>query len=122
MKHKVSELDGFRLDCAVVLSEGTKDFALSGGGDYGPARLTRAGKDFRPSVDWADGGQIIERERIAVAPWDGSDDEPACWKAAHVDGSGYFASVEFRHSGPTPLVAAMRAYVSSKLGAEVELP
>ena len=66
------------------------------------------------SSDWNKGGWIIEREKITldstaiVGQWMAilyvPDEEP--W--------------EMR--GPTPLVAAMRCYVASKLGDEVQLP
>ena len=65
---------------------------------------------FEPSEDWAQGGPIIERENIALYP--------------HGDGT-YEAEVFLnpkRGAGPTPLIAAMRCYVASKLGDEVEIP
>lgn len=76
-------------------------------------------KFFTPSKDWAVGGRILERERISVAfvgktlpnamaPHD------IC-SCAHID--GYFSCY-----ADTPLKAAMRCYVASKLGAEVEVP
>ena len=63
------------------------------------------------STDWSQGGPIIEREGIqlhvneAKTEWLGS-----CW--------GYPA----QQYGPTALIAAMRCYVASKLGDEVEIP
>ena len=64
------------------------------------------------SSDWACGGPIIEREGLLVRPqpgygwdsWKPSADEP-CYSI-----------------GPTPLIAAMRCYVSNRLGNEVEVP
>lgn len=67
---------------------------------------------FKPSTDWAQGGPIIERERMNVT------ESRGVWSA--YDGARGLAY------GPTPLVAAMRAYVASKFGGEVpdevELP
>ena len=63
------------------------------------------------STNWAQGGQIIEREKIATQFWVSEN----AWEAL-IKG-GFFASY-----GPTPLVAAMRCYVVSKLGDEVEVP
>lgn len=63
----------------------------------------------RYSIDWEYGGPIIERERIELKDDGGTD-----WLASHNN-----ESVEF---GPTPLVSAMRCYVASKLGDEVEIP
>jgi hypothetical protein len=60
------------------------------------------------STDWAQAGPIIERERIAV--WGDND---TYWEAE----CGWTWA-----KGQTPLVAAMRAYVASKLGDEVEVP
>jgi hypothetical protein len=70
-------------------------------GRYGP-------EDFAPSTDWTLGGPIIEREGIALYLYGDSQ-----WNA-HVGGK--------ESTGPTPLIAAMRCYVASKLGAEVEVP
>ena len=65
------------------------------------------------TTDWALAGPIIEREYISVLSW-----LVGTWKARAlaIDGK------EFICEGPTPLVAAMRAYVASKLGDEVEIP
>ena len=64
-----------------------------------------------PSTNWAQGGPIIERERIDIEHC--ADD--SCL-AIH---SGNFDRGDFGFEGPTPLVAAMRAYVASKFGLEV---
>lgn len=74
---------------------------------------------FRPSTDWAQGGTIIEQEGISTAKLeetlpDALAPHPACW-SGHID--GVFVSY-----GPTPLIAAMRCYVSSKLGYNVDIP
>ena len=61
--------------------------------------------------DWLFGGEIIEKWMIDVVGYRSG------WRAARHCGSaptyGY---------GPTPLIAAMRCYVASKLGYEVEIP
>ncbi len=66
---------------------------------------------LRYSTDWAQGGPIIERERISVVD---SRAEPGEWAATVPT-----YSLEY---GPTPLIAAMRCYVASKLGGMVEIP
>jgi hypothetical protein len=71
---------------------------------YGVAR----NKHLHPSTDWSQGGPIIERERISITHQVGR------WAAQTDD--DLFAY------GPTPLIAAMRCYVASKLGDEVEIP
>lgn len=71
-------------------------------------------QELRYSRDWAQGGPILEREQISVD----FDADPEC-------GGPCAASTRDSHCywvGPTPLVAAMRCYVASKLGDEVEVP
>ena len=64
---------------------------------------------YCPSTDWIQGGPIIEREGIDL-----QCQNQGLWCAdLGLDSSIY---------GPTPLIAAMRCYVASKLGDEVELP
>jgi len=63
------------------------------------------------SIDWVKGGPIIEREKIATRENGDSDDWYACKR---FDTHGKF--------GPTPLIAAMRCYVASKLGDDVDVP
>ena len=98
---KTSELTGNALNWAVNYAEGLR-------GIFAPV-------DY--SGEWEHGGPIIERERIAVG-FDGFDDVDSAlpvWSACkYVDG--------FERYGPTPLIAAMRYYVASKLGDEVNVP
>lgn len=65
------------------------------------------------STDWAHGGPIIEREGIQLRCGLGG------WVALPYDSA---FSEEAYQEGDTPLIAAMRCYVASKLGDEVELP
>ena len=103
MKVKTSELQGAALDWAVMKCDGIcKDF---------PAYWV----DEYPSTNWAQGGPIIERERISIE--DCQDGAGLYWEATRIEPP---AVSEAR--GPTPLVAAMRCYVASQLGDEVELP
>jgi hypothetical protein len=67
------------------------------------------------STDWAQGGPIIERERLCIDI--GHD---GVWLACSKQ--NYDDVPEFMHAAPTPLIAAMRCYVASKLGEEVEVP
>jgi hypothetical protein len=71
---------------------------------------------FTPSIDWAQGGPIIEREWLDVTPWPNESDEDLRWQCKQHD------SIDCVAFGPTPLIAAMRCYVASKLGDEVEVP
>ena len=76
---------------------------------YRSLGLQHAGIDFRPSTNWAQGGPIIERERIAIQ-------FGPLWVAIHHKHLGHPSY------GPTPLIAAMRCYVTSKLGETAEVP
>ena len=109
---KTSELTGAALDWAVAKCgewDGNTDADLLGyvrGAD---------GWAYNPSIDWSQGGAIIEWERICLTlpRWDG------CWTATKVDEQH---DDHFVFHGPTPLIAAMRCYVASKLGEEVDVP
>lgn len=112
MKHKTSELEGALLDAAVAKAEG-----MIGAWVTDPdTDLTR---NYRPSSDWRDGGPIIERERIKVEPH--RADDPEGWDLESATEDWYAEHPCDCAFGPTPLIAAMRAYVTSKLGYEVEL-
>lgn len=107
---KVSELQGAALDWAVAKQQHSNgEISLSSNG-YVIVGYDRRGT-FTPSTNWAQGGPIIEREGIT---WDGQ----AATLCRHVAGR-YPKWTEY---GPTPLIAAMRCYVASKLGDEVEIP
>ena len=95
---KTSELTGAALDWAVAKCEGELE--------HWP--------DIEYSTDWAQGGPIIERERIFVRP------KTTDWRCWIYDGKG--EGIKFDQNGSTPLIAAMRCYVASKLGDEVEIP
>ena len=73
---------------------------------------------FTPSTDWAHAGPIIERERITLRT---NACVPGHW-AAYIDFGSSSTAVKARQSGPTPLIAAMRCYVASMFGDEVEIP
>lgn len=104
---KVSELSGAALDWAV---------AKAWQPVYSDKHLLVHAKDFRPSTDWAQGGPIIEREGINLDNY-GKNPRWSAWTPAPDRESG-----EAQAYGPTPLIAAMRCYVVSKLGGEVDIP
>lgn len=127
-RYKVSELDGELLDAAVALAEGF-ELRLSHGrilADQGD----KSDVPRRYSSNWVVGGPIIERELIAVIYMTGFHESAGCW-CAFVPGKGpYDAGSELIEAfdfnadgkGDSMLIAAMRAYVASKFGDEVELP
>ena len=78
-----------------------------------------AGANFETkpySTDWAQGGPIIEREGMQLQMEDIGEWHATMWWD---DGEG---QREVVMRGPTPLIAAMRCYVASKLGEIVEVP
>lgn len=68
---------------------------------------------FQYSKSYAQAGPIIGREKISVVKQDPPADNWWAFCAQQAPGDGY---------GPTPLIAAMRCYVASKLGAEIDVP
>ena len=109
MKIKTSEAKDQVLDCLVAKCEGieTKNYS-------GALTIRYDGDWWQPSTDWAQGGPIIEREKIGFK-YTGTGLEFVAW----VNGELCTAHDQY---GPTPLIAAMRCYVASKLGDEVEVP
>jgi hypothetical protein len=105
---KTSELTGAALDWAVAKCEGEND-----SDEHGWAYSN----SWRYSADWAQGGPIIDRERIATTPMTPTvgEDRTPYWFA------NYEGQITYR-DGPTPLIAAMRCYVASKLGDDVDVP
>ena len=112
---KTAELKGAALNWAVAECEfvGTPPIKEVSGVLY-----TVEGDYWNPSTVWAHGGPIIEREEISISrEFAASKVEWAAWTPAPIrddaEAFGY---------GPTPLIAAMRCYVASKLGDEVDIP
>ena len=109
MQMKTSELTGAALDWAVAKCEGISTELLpTKGRTFVQNKFS--GEVMGYSRNWSQGGPIIEREEIEISL--GSPDK---WVAS----IGGEKEIE---TGPTPLVAAMRCYVASKLGDTVEIP
>jgi hypothetical protein len=105
MKVKTNELEGELLNQAVAEASETPIY-ISG------KTLTRMDMDgnvyWQPTTDWSQAGPIIEREKMRIA----YNFDEHIWEAGwdcHVKGWG-----------DTPLVAAMRAYVASVMGEEIQ--
>ena len=119
MKTKTSELTGTALDWAVATCENltlyyngilwsvTKDGWWLSGLRIDPNNWVPLAA-FTPSTNWSQGGPIIERAITKI------EDYGDCWGAEGPDAPEMF--------GPTPLIAAMRCFVASRLGDEVEIP
>lgn len=109
---KTSELIGPALDWAVAKCEGLESYASAYLVDDELVYLDEASEStWEPSIYWGQGGPIIEREKISVQ-WDPRVNE---WVAV----AGHEVIIGL---GPTPLIAAMRCYVASRLGDEIEIP
>lgn len=135
---KVATLSGRDLDDWVAKAEGwviLQQYAPESGGMWflpyeapnargatGETQYTR--KSWRPSEQWLQAGPIIEREIIQLVPV-----RPGgkTWHAVithgiteQENGMPNLSGIRsYRGQGPTPLVAAMRAYVASKFGDQV---
>ncbi len=149
MKIKVSEATGPVLDWMVAKCEehnfvvvygrgacrfpGVQAYNKRGGYELMPLRLastlkTAADADYPgvffretrywvPSTDWSQGGPIIERIKgFQFKQWLECKPDTCC--EAHI----HNYEGDWIQFGPTPLIAAMRCYVASKMGDEVEVP
>jgi hypothetical protein len=120
MKIKAQDLSGIQLDWAVAKCEGyfstngqVPEYWESPDGVIHFLKMRNAVVDWTlASTDWSEMGSIIEQNMISIAPalhegWEASpwpiDPNTLSW-------------------GDTPLIAAARCYVASKLGDEVEIP
>ena len=117
---KTSELTDAALDWAVAKCEGATNLRHDTVATWwvdlnGEPRALSSGwsprQSWHPSTNWAQGGPIIEREGISLG--------------AHLDGEEWLARDYWgmsEQSAPTPLIAAMRCYVASKLGDNIDIP
>lgn len=118
MKHKVAELLGAELDAAVAKAEGEQDVVLEDWGRGLQCTMVRCFErvPFCPSRSWSYGGPIIDRERIELLYLGDSEWQSAC----NPNAIEAYDIAKWSYAN-TPLIAAMRAYVASKFGDEVEL-
>ena len=129
---KTSELIGPALDWAVAKCEGYTNlrwhtypalFPAPPSLVMDPPRVEYGAIEFSDlnfSTDWSQGGLIIERQEIELLKW-GIEG----WKAKDTNYQFLNTSNErdtfVEQYGPTPLIAAMRCYVASKLGDTVDI-
>lgn len=122
MKIKTNELTGADLNWAVAKCEGLNpNINYDAPKKYGLGLGWREADGFGKTIlnystNWAHGGPIIERENIGII-------------GNIVSASLNYRCAEFQkenakyyYYGDTVLIAAMRCYVASKLGDEVEIP
>ena len=105
----VSELEGVALDWAVAKCEGLLAFGYRKTDRFIIELSDGEFEELCPSTDWAQGGPIIEREKTAI-----KENGYGHWFAKV--GAGKWMR------GPTPLIAAMRCIVASKLGEKIDVP
>ena len=122
---KTAELTGPKLDWAVAECEKVRTYVR-------PCEHTMTGlcildadlvdmetddaQELRYSRDWAQGGPLIDsmvREGLRLTGYKSLPTDPTSCQAQ----IGNIVT-----GGPTPLIAAMRCYVASKLGATVDIP
>lgn len=120
---KTAELTGTALDWAVVKCEGATNLRRNPHKfdttwiydlDFDGVKHTDYLANYTPSKTWSDGGPIIEREFITVMAL-----EEGGWTASVGE---LWIAEDGGICGKTPLEAAMRCYVASKLGDEIEIP
>ena len=124
MKIKTTDLTGPALDWAVAQCESVEVEYINDGITRCLLRVSPFTSRYRPSVDWAIGGPLLERENIGLEKHrlDGPYQWAACdWHPVVVQGHTCLERSKFAY-GPTQLIAAMRAVVASRLGAEVDVP
>ncbi|THJ52596.1 DUF2591 domain-containing protein [Burkholderia sp. LS-044] len=126
---KISELTGGELDYWVALADLEQGYmhghmTMRAKRNIAGELMVHFGSDdlgwdfWHPSSSWAQGGAIIERERIILKPF-----EDGMWGAAYefdADARGGMFYIHRSQEATTPLIAAMRAYVASKFGDEVQ--
>lgn len=123
IKVKVSELSGAALDWAVARAGGYAwqlERGAYGSGFHVVVKLPEPSIDrqvvLKPSSDWAQGGPLIEKYRVDLSS-PPSDTSQAGWDARVDDGHLLLWA-----NGSNALIAACRAIVAAKFGAEIEVP
>ena len=115
---RTNQLTGTALDWAVSKALGFPVYVSKAGKlmtkNYGEFNHRHGAPWWNPSTDWSQGGPIIGREWMEICRLNNGE-----WR-----GQWYEQATEkiHREYGDTPLIAAMRCYVASKLGNKVEIP
>lgn len=120
-KVRVDGVEGAVLDWLVAKAEGLLDQSIKVGeatatavviDEHGEMFDMRYGVDYSPSTNFSQEGPIRMREKLSVGPTCNGD-----WYA-----NNPFACAPQMGYGPTPNIAAMRCFVMSRLGEEIEVP
>ena len=117
MKIETNELIDAALDFAVALARDESVRVEGGRVRFALSQFTNDYDLYSPSTDWAQGGPIIGAIKgFEFKHWLESKPDTCC--KAHI----HNYEGDWIQFGPTPLIAAMRALVQSKLGDEVDIP
>ena len=117
---RVWEFEGAQLDLLVAQAAGIEGARIVDGVCMVPRLQAQPAQSslshYRPTSDWSDAGPIVERYAISV------------WRYPNLDSWHAGTQFDFERSeglkvrnycqGPTPLVAAMRTFVASRLWKE----
>src|SRR5690606_21965244 len=115
----VRELSGVALDWAAAKADGLEPYVCDfdyWAVDCADCLEMEIGGEFEdsysPTVSWDLGGPLIHKHGLWLSDDNDDPEQP------------HISSIRGAHMqvGPTPLVAAMRALVASKLGDEIEVP
>jgi hypothetical protein len=125
MRVKVIEATGPALDWMVAKAapgkHGNPCFAVGSRGGryvYQTEGLREAGIHYSPSTNPAQAWPIIEREGIQLSGWSSRRQASTYWSKSVGGGPKKYWSMP----GSTGLIAAMRCFVASELGEEVDVP
>mgnify|MGYP001306952585 CR=1 FL=1 len=127
MKIKTADLIEPALDWAVAKCEGVVYESFMNAMDYmewrskqclDPNELAGAHHAYQYSTKWACAGPLIEREGIYLR----ANDMATEWAAGALRKNRLDKKPGPLFYAKTPLIAAMRCFVASKLGDEIEIP
>ena len=102
------------LDIAVGISQGFKKKDWS---THFNSFIDEEGYPYQPSTSWIQGGPIIEKEKISTLYYPDKKE----WYAGKDAERGYGLKYSEGFTEETPLVAAMRCYVYTKIGVNINL-
>lgn len=127
MKVKTTDLSGPALDWAVAKAQGRTEIKIFGRNQpsdrgwvevrFNPEPKAATAR-FDPTENWSQGGPIIEREGIYLR----SNDTVTEWAAGALRKNRLDKKPGPLFYAKTPLIAAMRCFVASRLGDEVDIP
>jgi hypothetical protein len=124
VKIKTQDLTGAALDWAVAVAEG-RDYAVDMPQEIGGLLYYAENGEmhrYSPSTNWNLMGPIIEQNAISLDPAVYPQHPDGWWKAVCVTIDEDDLGMCYGGEGPTPLIAAARCLVASKLGDEVDIP